>query len=133
MYGRYEEVGQSGWTKERTCNFSFNVNDTIGIYDVSVSVRNSDLYPYSNLWLFCAMEKDGMTVRNDTLELILADDFGKWLGHGITLYETEKIMLERFRFPTSGDYTIRLRQGMRNDNLPGIQEIGVKITADKAE
>ena len=38
-----------------------------------------------------------------------------------------KKYLENIKFPYSGDYEVTIQQGMREDILPGITDIGLKI------
>jgi len=35
------------------------------------------------------------------------------------------------RFPKNGKYEINVTQAMRNDNLPGIEDLGIKVETAK--
>jgi gliding motility-associated lipoprotein GldH len=94
-------------------------------------VRNSDLYPYQNLWLLCKQEQPDSMVVTDTLECMLADDFGKWLGNGMTLYQNVFSLRDRYYFPDTGAYTLNIRHGMRDELLKGIENIGLLIEKAK--
>ena len=68
----------------------------------------------------------------DTLNYILAEPNGAWLGKGFG--ETKEILFQyklNYKFPANGDYSINVIQAMRNDNLPGIEDLGVKIETVK--
>jgi gliding motility-associated lipoprotein GldH len=125
-YSNYVKVGQAGWPKEKACQFNFDIQDTTAVYEVIVHVRNTGLYPYRNLWLFIN-GSNGDSFLNDTLEIMLADEYGRWTGKGLTLYESSNTIFSDCLFPRSGGYAIEIRQGMRNDNLAGIQDIGLEI------
>ena len=71
--------------KDKEYYFTFEVKDISVPYDLTLEVRNNNLYPYQNLWLFCSEEQPIGPLRRDTIECMLADEFGKWHGHGISL------------------------------------------------
>ena len=66
-------------------------------------------------------------LRRDTVEFLLADDYGKWYGQGFSLFHSSFSLKKRYKFPMEGQYTFGFRQGMRKDSLPGIQEIGLRL------
>ena len=94
---------------------------------MTLDIRNNNKYPYQNLWLFCNEEPPIGTLMRDTIECLLADEFGKWHGHGISLYESSFPIRTNYRFPYPGQYTFSFRQGMRDSVIVGIQEIGLRI------
>jgi gliding motility-associated lipoprotein GldH len=126
FYEQYQAL-DTQWDKNKEVFFVFDIADNSASYNISLNIRNNNLYPYQNLWLFCAQEQpDGVTLR-DTIECTLADDFGKWLGTGISLYHLNIPMRNQYKFPMQGPYTISIRQGMRDDKMVGIEQIGVRI------
>jgi gliding motility-associated lipoprotein GldH len=89
------------------------------------------MYPFKNLWLFYDLIKpDGARIK-DTIEVSLADDFGKWTGSGITIYQNAFALRNGYIFPDTGQYSIIFRQGMRENNLKGIEDIGLIIEKAK--
>jgi gliding motility-associated lipoprotein GldH len=66
------------------------------------------------------------------LNYVLAKPNGEWLGTGFG--DTKETLFQyklNYKFPEKGKYEIGLTQAMRNDNLPGIEDIGVKIETAK--
>jgi gliding motility-associated lipoprotein GldH len=89
------------------------------------------MYDYQNLWLLCEeVQPDGASLK-DTVECMLADDFGKWNGNGFTLFQNQFVLRNHYIFPDTGKYTVGIRHGMRNDNLRGIEDIGLFIEKAK--
>jgi gliding motility-associated lipoprotein GldH len=119
------------WEKEREYAFTFTIDDETTTYDISFEVRNNSLYPYRNLWIFCDGKSPSGNLLRDTMECMLADEFGKWSGKGISLYQSSFPLHTGYKFPHKGQYTINFRQGMRNDALKGIPEIGLRIEKSK--
>jgi len=127
-YEQYKSIESKFWEKEAEYYFSFDITDTSSPYDITIEIRNNNLYPYQNLWIFSQEEQPSGNVLKDTTECLLADDYGKWLGTGISLFQSSHVLHSKYHFKEEGTYTLGFRQGMRNDQLPGIQEIGLRIT-----
>ena len=131
LYDQYQAINNITWEKDKEYYFTFEVKDISVPYDLTLEVRNNNLYPYQNLWLFCSEEQPIGPLRRDTIECMLADEFGKWHGHGISLYQSSFPIHSQYKFPHAGQYTFSFRQGMRDDALKGIQEIGFSVRPAK--
>lgn len=131
LYEQYQAIDNITWEKNKEYYFTFQIEDTSVPYDLTLEIRNNNLYPYQNLWLFCNEERPIGPLQRDTIECLLADEFGKWYGKGISLYQMSFPIRKQYRFPHSGQYTFSFRQGMRNDLLKGIQEIGFRVEKSK--
>lgn len=127
IYNEYLTINNITWDKDKEYYFTFRIEDASVPYNVSLEVRNNNLYPYRNLWLFFNEEQPAGPILRDTIECLLADEYGKWKGSGISLYHSSFPIKTRYSFPEAGQYTFSFRQGMRNDALRGIQEIGLQI------
>ena len=131
IYDQFQSIEGKVWDKDKVYYFTFMVEDNRIPYDLTLAVRNNNMYPYQNLWLFCNEEPPIGNLQRDTVEYMLADDFGKWYGHGISLFLSTFPIRTNYYFPYPGQYTFSFRQGMRNDHLEGIQEIGLTISPSK--
>lgn len=133
VYEEYIEVENAVWLKENIASFSFEATDTNRPHNLYVNVRNTGNYPYSNLYLFVTMQGPNGNLLRDTVNCILADNSGKWLGKGIgDLWDLQVPYIGGFKFAQKGEYTLSLEQAMRVENgLKGITDIGLRI--EKAE
>jgi len=127
VYDQYVKIDDRYWEKDKEYTFTFEIEDNTVPYDLVFEVRNNNLYPFQNLWIFRQEEYAGTVYKRDTVEYMLADDYGKWLGKGISVFQSSFPLINNYHFPDTGSYTFSFRQGMRNDKLPGIQEIGLRI------
>jgi gliding motility-associated lipoprotein GldH len=125
-YEKYQTI-DNPWDKNKEYFFTCEVEDSSVSYNLSLNIRNNNLYPYQNLWLFFAEEQPDGNVLRDTIECILADDYGKWIGSGISVYHLNIPVRTGYTFPQTGSYTFTVRQGMRDVQLKGIEQIGVRI------
>ena len=116
------------WNSNHVVHFDVNVTDTAANENVFISVRNTGQYEFSNLYLFVtANSPNGSSIR-DTVEIVLADEHGKWLGKGaasvFTFYYPYKTNI---RFPLRGIYTFDIEQAMWIKELKHIRDIGLRI------
>jgi gliding motility-associated lipoprotein GldH len=132
VYESNYDVKKEVWSIDSVAHFSVNVTDTISPHHIFVNIRNTTSYPNSNLFLFIhTTSPHGATLR-DTLECILADKRGDWLGKGFGDLRDNRIPYKRYiRFPEQGVYSINIQHGMRTNNLQGIASVGVRVEKAK--
>ena len=121
------------WNRKTTQKYNLNVSDNQNPKNIIFVVRNNDTYSYSNI-RFIVDFKDLQTKKTetDTLNYILAKPNGEWLGTGFgDTKETLFLYKVNYKFPKNGKYEINVQQAMRNDNLPGVEDLGVKVETAK--
>jgi gliding motility-associated lipoprotein GldH len=118
----------SGWNVNDKKKFELQVSDIAIPANFYVNVRNADGYPYSNVYLYIKTTFPDGKFSNDTLECLLADEKGQWLGDGLgDIYDNQILFKRNVRFPMVGKYTFEMQHGMRLENLPLIMDIGLRI------
>lgn len=116
------------WPADKEMLFNVTIDDTVSPYRFFINLRNSTTYRYSNIYFFLSTEFPGGGISVDTIECVLADKNGDWLGKGTGKYRDNRIFIrENIRFPLKGTYNIRLNQAMREENLKGISEAGIRL------
>jgi len=116
------------WKSADKLEFSVTINDTTIPYNVFLNIRNSMDYPYSNLYLFLKTSFPDGKVSLDTIECILADYDGRWLGSGIGSVKFNKCLFQKnVSFPRRGKYNFEFEQAMRVNVLKGITDVGLRI------
>jgi len=124
----YQTLDSAGWNKDSLVVIPVDLKDSIGSHNLYVNVRNNGNYAFSNLWLFINIKSPDSKVLTDTLEFQLADPAGKWLGSGIgDLFDNQFLYKENVYFPVTGTYEFSIQQGMRDNMLKGIRDIGISI------
>ena len=126
------DIPETGWKTDNILKFDVDIKDASTPTNFYVNVRNADGYPYSNIYLFIKTKFPNGKMSNDTLECILADEKGKWLGNGLgDIYDNQILFKKNVRFPLAGKYTFEIQHGMRADIVPLIMDVGLRIA--KAE
>jgi len=128
VFFAFQPIPSNGWGVKDTLFFRPVIEDTVSAYDVFIEVRNDNRYAYQNLWLYVTDSIGKDSLQTVPVEVLLANDFGKWNGKGFSfVYELSVPYLQNIRFPHAGEYPIAIRHGMENDPLAGIKNIGVRI------
>lgn len=127
-YYHFEPLAEGGWSKNDAVTFTPALEDSLAAYDIYVAVRHNNDYRYRNLWLFIDYPDANGVMKTDTVNGILAQPNGEWRGAGWgSLYQLEFLYKKAFLFPAGKENRVIIRQGMRDDVLPGIREIGLKL------
>jgi len=127
-YEENSELSEHKWFYQNAKEFKVNINDTSSLFNFYLNIRNTNDYPYANLYVFVETIFPNFEIANDTIELQLADVKGKWLGSGKGKYKYNNFILRKaMRFGSSGDYTFKIKQGMRVDTLKGISDVGIRL------
>jgi len=116
------------WNADQKLSFVVPVTDTITPNNFYINIRNSDGYPYSNIYMFITTIFPNGKSSKDTLECTLADESGKWLGEGLgDIWDNQILFKKHIRFPSTGQYTFIIEQAMRTAQLPLILDVGLRI------
>jgi gliding motility-associated lipoprotein GldH len=120
-------VGET-WHKDSILTFDVQINDSNAIYNVYINNRINGQYKYNNMYLFVTTQLPYNHILRDTLECILAEADGKWLGKGFGNIWSNKIPYRKnVKFPYSGNYAFKLEQAMRDDELKHVSSAGIRI------
>ena len=128
VYEKNIKIPDGIWHRDNIVRFELLVEDTIRSHNLYVNVRNTSLYPMSNLFLFITTTApSGHSIR-DTVEVILADDKGKWMGSGLgDIWDLQQLYKENVRFAQRGNYSFEYEQAMRMEKLPFIIDVGLRV------
>ena len=118
VFDEYKAFENQTWNTDSSVVFSYPVSDTISKNQLVIKVRHTTDYEFQNLFLFVKAEK------TDTLELLLANKEGKWLGKGIgDVREVEVLYRKDKVFSKKGNFTFEIEQAMRYGELEKIQRL----------
>lgn len=134
VYEKNIEIPDAIWHKDSTAFFKVDITDTVSAHNFYINIRHSGAYQFSNIYLFVNTTFPSGKHFRDTVECILADQRGKWLGDGIgDIWDNQVLFKKDVRFPESGEYIFEYEQAMRAGNqasmemLPFVMDVGLKI------
>ena len=129
----YYSFVNAEWDRDNPAVFNVKIEDNTQLYNVSIELRNNDNYPFSNIWLFIDYKTPDGNNRTDTISADLADVYGKWYGKGLSLYNLSIPYENSVLFPDTGIYSYSIRQGMQENPLKGISDIGIRVSKKSLE
>lgn len=125
-------ISEGKWFKNEAAHFEVFINDSLTPQDFYITLRNDSDYRFSNLFVFLTTRLPNGNMTRDTIEIVLADKSGKWLGNGWGNIKENKVLLNsKMRFPLTGKYEFFIQQAMRVDTLKGIKSVGIVIEKDE--
>lgn len=130
-----KQVGIPGakWDYTFQPEFSFEIPDTTAKYKVYLVLRHDAAFPNSNIWvrLKTKAPQQKQYDAGNRIEAGLAAPDGQWLGSNIGSIYEHKILLKAGRdypkFTQTGTYTLKLEQIMRENPLPSVINIGLRV------
>ena len=129
IYNDYFVFKNKTWHTDSLVTFEFQNQDTVSKYQVIIKVRHNVDYEYQNLFFFFYNN-----TKKDTIELLLADKKGKWLGKGFgDVREKEIIINEVEIFNKKENQKYIFEQAMRYGKeekikkLKNIESIGISL------
>ena len=128
VYEQNIDIPDYIWDKENPIYFDVPITDTISLNNVYINIRNASGYGFSNIYLFLDTKYPDNSISRDTIECILADPAGKWLGDGSgDIWDNQILFKKNVRFRQIGTYKFRYEQAMRMPKLPMIMDVGLRI------
>jgi len=131
IFDNTKSIKDDVWKSDQTIRFDVTLEDTVNIYKFYLNLRHTTSYRYANIFLFINSTFPDGTQARDTVECILADPSGKWTGKGISDIRDNQVLLRRgLKFSQKGKYIFEFEQAMREPELKGIMDIGLRIVRE---
>ena len=127
------DIPNEKWAVSETAILTTEITDTVNAHNFLINVRNTEQYPYRNLYVFVKTIFPNDKSSVDTVGIVLADATGRWVGSGSGYLKSSSHLSNSImykynkRFPLSGEYTFEIEHAMRTDTLVGIKNIGLRI------
>ena len=125
----YSVFEEDSWHADSIITLSHSVVDTITKQNLYLKIRHTTDFEYQNIFLFVDFQD-----KRDTIEVILSEKNGKWLGSGFgDVKEVEFCLAKEVIFNTKKASKVTVEQAMRYGeqpvitNLKGIIALGINI------
>jgi len=135
VYEDTKSFADNTWKEKNTAVFNVKNIDTVSNYNINFILRNTNDYEFSSIYLIAKIIKPNKTIETDTLEYLMANPDGSWLGTGNSIKESWLAYKQNYKFGKAGDYKIMINQANRKNgnidgvkNLKGLTDIGIQIT-----
>ncbi|MTI22034.1 gliding motility lipoprotein GldH [Fulvivirga sp. RKSG066] len=131
LYEKNVDFNERVWVADSAATFTFNIEDSDQPYNLYLNIRNTNTYPYHNLYVkYVFQDSASSQVINEELvnKNLFNEKTGKPYGSGLgDIFSHQFILLENYEFEEAGIYQIQLKQFMRQDTLEGIVSAGIRV------
>ncbi|MEJ7610424.1 MAG: gliding motility lipoprotein GldH [Ferruginibacter sp.] len=117
------------WKTAYPVTGNFTITDTVSAYHIYIVLRHTDAYNYNNIWLNAGLQAPGDTLVSQNINLSLGNDATGWEGVGMNdIWEVRKrVTAVPTRFKMTGEYRFNITHIMRDDPLPHIMSVGLRL------
>lgn len=130
-FEKHTSFENSTWHKDNIATFKLDASVSVKAHDIYIQIENNDDYRWSNLFLFTEIAFPDGQILKDTVECIIADKRGDWIGKGTTSFTSTFPYKANVKFPSTGTYRFSIQQAMRcnnsNNQIKGISSVGLII------
>ncbi|UOQ97718.1 gliding motility lipoprotein GldH [Hymenobacter sp. 5317J-9] len=136
VFEQNTDFANYSWDVQQKPAFTFAIEDTAARYDVYFNVRHASSYGYYNLYVKHTLVGPAGPVGKPLLHQMLLMDpkTGEPKGSGTgDIYDMQLLALPNQHFAKPGNYTLTLEQYMRQDQLPGLMAVGVRVAKHEAK
>jgi gliding motility-associated lipoprotein GldH len=116
------------WQMSDTLTLEFESEDTSKVFALGFPITIDDDYPFNNIYLHARLTAPSGDTSIIPAEFVLADRTGAWLTEPDGDMATFELKVsDGLRFSQQGKYTLRLYHYMRENELCGVESVGIAL------
>lgn len=131
LYTKSYSFPDNTWKQDVKPVFKVNIPDTTTYYNITITLRTTTDYPYSNLWFFLHSKTPGGQTGREPVKMDIAYPDGSWIGETSGTIVTTTVSYSHRKFPQKGWYTFTLEQGITQESAKEITDISYTIERDE--
>ncbi len=109
-------------------DFNWKINDTLGKYNLILSIKHTGELPSQNLYIKCISSSPNNQISEQVVSLELLNSAGKPYGKcSFGDCDLKIILASNIFFPSVGNYSLTILPYSRITPFPGIKQIGLSI------
>jgi gliding motility-associated lipoprotein GldH len=119
-----------GWAYRDSLEYKFEIKDTSTLYNLYLDINHTSAYPLQNLYTYIKTMYPNGKVYQQQLNMDLAAKSGQWNGEKEWFsdkYNLRIVLQEGSFFNQVGVYKLNLQQYLRQDSIPGLNTITLRI------
>ena len=115
------------WEQKVKPSFVVDFKDTSKLYDFVLTLRTTEDYKYSNIWIFLNSKPPvGESVR-EPYEIKTTYPDGNWIGKKTGSLVEHQLISKRRKLPFKGKYTFTVEQGITQKSVDEIMDISFRV------
>lgn len=121
------------WKQDVKPVFRVNIPDTTNYYNITITLRTTTDYAYSNLWFYLHSKTPKGQTGREPMQLEIANPDGSWIGEKSGTIVTTTAGFNHRKFPQIGWYTFTFEQGITQEVAKEIIDISYTVTLDEKQ
>lgn len=128
LYEKNIDVKDATWSSSQPVSFDVTIDDVHQQYRFYLNVRHTNWFPYQNLWVIFTTKYPDNTTTSEKINIKLSNsDESDWLGDGLgDIWDLRAEIKPKIK-AQKGKYVFTVSQIMREDPLPGIMAMGLRV------
>lgn len=131
LYTKSYSFKNNEWGQRVKPVFRIHIPDTTNYYNLSITLRTTTNYAYSNLWLFLHSKTPNGQTGREPLEIQITQPDGSWVGEKSGTVVENNLRYPHRKFPQKGWYTFTFEQGITEDLVKEVLDISYTVELDK--
>lgn len=127
FYEKSYSFKNNAWDQRVKPAFKVVVTDTSKLYDFVITFRNTTDYEYSNCWIYLNTITPNKEKAREPFEIKITNPDGTWIGNKSGTVVENMLYFRQRKFPQKGSYYFRLEQGVIQESLDDVLDIGFRI------
>lgn len=121
------------WDQRVKPSFTVDIKDINKEYNFIITLRTTTDYKYSNLWVYMStITPDGKKAR-EPFQVYITNPDGTWLGAKTGTVVENYLQFKKRKLPMKGKYTFTLEQGITDQKIDEVLDIGFNVEEVKKE
>ena len=119
----YHSFPNSSWNYQDDIKFHITTEDSTQVRISNISIRHNTYYKYKNIIFFLHHSFKENLISTEEIDLLLAEDCGKWIGTGKSNIREIITTLSTPKTYKNGLHSFSLELAMRGKNSPELEEL----------
>lgn len=127
FYEKSYSFKNNEWDQRVKPTFKVEIKDTSKLYDFVITFRNTTDYSFSNCWIYLNSITPDKQKAREPFEIKITNPDGTWIGNKSGTIVENMLYFRQRKFPLAGTYFFRLEQGVIQESLEDVLDIGLRI------
>ncbi len=128
VFDEYKNIKNNSWDYADSIKFDVDIKDTTQHYNLYVNLRHNFYFDWRNVWVKVITVYPNNKTEISSVNLPLSEADGKWFGKTSGDICNIRVGIQQNAvFPQQGKYKFIILQDMRQNPLPKIMDVGLRI------
>jgi len=128
IFEKYKEIENSTWNCKSVISFEVPINDIGKKYNIYITVRHSEVYPFNNLYVGVDIYTPSGDKRSKDYYLEIRNEDRSFKGDVLgDIWDVKVQIMKNVSFTKEGILKFDITNLMQYTNLPDVMEIGLTV------